>query len=67
MLNKYRFKNRKDLFKCSLNKIKKAFTECMNSIKCVEDQEGGETIYKITYFDNKLNNLYNKINISSIN
>ena len=62
MLYKYRYKNRKDLFKCSLSRAKKAFTECINSIKCVEEQKGGNN-YKITYYEDKLNELYNNINI----
>ena len=66
MLYKFRFKNRKDFFKCSLARIKKAFKECKSSIKCVENQNGGNQIYKITYYENKLNDIYNKINISSI-
>ena len=35
-------------------------------IKCVENQTGGNKIYKITYYKNKLNDIYNKINIASI-
>jgi len=66
MLYKYRYKNRKDLFKCSLSKAKKAFTECVNSIKCVEKQEGGNKKYIITYYENMLNELYNSINIINI-
>jgi hypothetical protein len=66
MLYKYRYKNRKDLFRCSLTKVKKAFTECVNSIKCVEDQEGGNKKYSITYYDNILKNLYDSINIITI-
>ena len=68
MLYKYRYKNRKDLFKCSLTKAKKAFTECVNSIKCVEDQEGGvNKKYFITYYENILIKLYDSINIITIN
>jgi prophage antirepressor-like protein len=66
MLYKYRYKNKKDYFSCSLNKIKKAFTKCVNSIKCVESDQTGGT-YKITYFEDKLNNIYDSINISTIN
>lgn len=66
MLYKYRYKNRKDLFKCSLTKAKKAFSECVNSIKCVEKQEGGNKKYIITYHENKLYDIYKSINISSI-
>ena len=66
MLYKYRFKNKKDIFDCSLFKIKKAFNECIKSIKCVETQEGG-TLYKVLYYANQLQDLYNQIIISSIN
>jgi hypothetical protein len=65
MLYKYRYKNRKDFFKCSISKVKKAFTECVNSIKCVEKQEGGNK-YIITYYDGILQKLYDSINIASI-
>jgi hypothetical protein len=64
MLYNYRFKNKKDIFDCSINKIKKAFDKCIKTIKCIE-QEGG-MIEKITYYEDKINKLYNKINISSI-
>jgi prophage antirepressor-like protein len=78
MLYKYRYKNRKDYFKCSLNKVKKAFTECVKSLNCVEEQEGGNIKYssnniyiygkyKITYYDTKLKEIYDMINIISIN
>jgi len=66
MLYKYRYKNRKDYFKCSLTKIKKAFTECVNSIKCVNEQDGGNKKYIITYYDDILKKLYDSINISTI-
>jgi prophage antirepressor-like protein len=66
MLYKYRYKNRKDLFKCSLSRAKKAFTECINSIKCVEEQKGGSNNYKITYYEDKLNELYYNVNIITI-
>ena len=76
MLYKYRYKNKKDYFKCGLTKIKKAFEKCLESIKCVENQTGGTSnvilnttnnkIYKITYYENKLNTIYNSINLSSI-
>ena len=66
MLYKYRYKNRKDYFVCSLNKIKKAFNECVKSLKCVEEQDGGGKIYKITYYENKLKKIYDMINIISI-
>jgi prophage antirepressor-like protein len=80
MLYKYRYKNKKDYFKCSLKKIKKAFDKCLESIKCVETQTGGDNIlpentlinasdnkiYKITYYENKLKKIYDVINLSSI-
>ena len=53
MLYKYRYKN------------KKAFDKCLESIKCVEEQTGGN-IYKITYYENKLNKIYDGIILSSI-
>jgi prophage antirepressor-like protein/predicted GIY-YIG superfamily endonuclease len=67
MLYKYRFKNKKDYFKCKLNKIIKAFDKCIESIKCVETQTGGNNkIYTITYYNDKLTEIYDDINISSI-
>ena len=72
MLYKYRFKNNKDFFKCSLTKIIKSFVECMKSIKCVENYTGGNinndniNIYKITYYEQKLNEIYDIINLSTI-
>lgn len=64
LLYKYRYKNKKDYFKCKLKKIIKAFDKCIESIKCVEGQTGGT--YKITYYENKLKDIYNNINITSI-
>ena len=64
LLYKYRYKNKKDYFKCTLNKIIKAFDKCVESIKCIEEQTGGT--YKITYYEEKLKDIYNNINISSI-
>jgi prophage antirepressor-like protein len=75
MLYKYRYKNKKDYYKCKFNKIIKAFEECIGSIECVENHIGGNNnidlqdntkIYKIKYFENKLNEIYNFINMSSI-
>jgi len=65
MLYKYRYKNKKDIFNCSIDIIKKAFKKCLNSIKCIENQEGGN-ICQITYFEKKLNELYSKLTIVSI-
>ena len=60
MLYKYRYKNRKDYYQCNLKKIKTAFKKCIQSIKCVENQIGGNIIntpenkiYKITYYEKK--------------
>jgi prophage antirepressor-like protein len=80
MLYKYRYKNRKDYYQCDLKKIKTAFKKCIQSIKCVENQIGGNSIdmdnnstitiknkiYKITYYEKKLNEIYDLINISTI-
>ena len=73
MLYKYRYKNRKDYYHCDLKKIKIAFKKCIQSIKCVENQIGGNIIditenkiYKITYYEKKLHEIYDLINISTI-
>ena len=67
MLYKYRYKNKKDYFKCELNKIIKAFDKCIESIKCVENQTGGNgNIHMITHYKNKLEKIYNIVNISTI-
>ena len=69
MLYKYRYKNKKDYFKCVLNKIKNAFEKCLECIKCVENHIGGNDEnkkYKITYYEDKLNEIYDTINLSSI-
>jgi len=39
---------------------------CIKSIKCVETYQNGGTVDKITYYEDKLNKLYNQINISTI-
>ena len=68
MLYKYRYKNNKDYYKCSLNKIKKAFDKCTESIKCIENQDGGNNIKldKITYYENKLKEIYDIITLGRI-
>ena len=68
MLYKYRYKNNKDYYQCSLNRIKIAFNKCIESIKCVENQIGGAIIklHKITYYENKLQTLNNIINLANI-
>ncbi len=68
MLYKYRYKNKKDYFSCSLGKIIKAFSKCQSSIKCVENQIGGSNgIFQVTYYINKLNEIKNQINLSTLN
>ena len=51
MLYKYRIKNRKDFYECPLNKIRKAFNKCDDSIKCM-NQIGGD------YTDTNMINFY---------
>lgn len=71
MLYKYRYKNKKDYFKCPLNKIIKAFGKCLESINCVENHTGGgdinivnnQKVYKIMYYKNKLDEIKNIINL----
>ena len=41
MLYDYRYKNRKDFYICKLSEIKKAFTNCIKSIKNMNHQTGG--------------------------
>lgn len=63
MLYKYIYKNIKDYIKCNFNKIIKAFNKCMESIKCVESQDGGNyiilLIYQI-YYNNKTETYFDK-------
>ena len=66
MLYKYRVKNKKEYYDCSLEKIKKAFKVCIKSIKCIEIEQNGGSIYKVTYYENKINKLYEKINIATL-
>ena len=67
MLYKYRYKNKKDYFNSSLKKIIKAFDKCIESIKCVESQHGGgQLVYKIKYYENKLKKLYDIFNLSNL-
>ena len=65
MLYKYRIKNKKDYYQVELGKIKKAINKCIDSIKCIEKQSGGNII-KITYYENKLNKLYDLLTMSTI-
>jgi len=48
MLSEYRIKDRKDFYECDLSKIKKAFSLCVKSLKCM-NQIGG-----VSYIDKKL-------------
>lgn len=64
LLYKFRFRNKKDIFKCSLKKIIKAFAICTKSIKCIDTQKGGR--YKVFFYEQQLKALYNKITISTI-
>ena len=68
MLYKYRYKNNKDYYQCSLNRIKIAFNKYIESIKCGENQIGCTIIksHKITYYENKLQILNNIINLANI-
>jgi len=71
MLYKYRIKNRKDFFNCSLMIIQKAFKLCIKSIKCSlcreeSNSQIGGNLFKITYYEDKLQKIYNKITISTI-
>lgn len=38
MLYNYRIKNNKDYYKVSIDKIKKSFEKCIESMKCIEEQ-----------------------------
>jgi len=75
MLYKYKVKNKKEFFRCSLDKIIQAFNKCLESIKCIEcenndkcnEQNGRcKQIYKVIYYQYQLNEIYDTINISSI-
>lgn len=62
MLYKYRYKNKKDTYVCSLNIIKKAFKECIKAVSCMDQTGGGNIISNIINNDtNKLEKLNNKI------
>lgn len=69
LLYDYRYKNKKDFYICSLNKIKNAFKYCENNIrKCSVNQSGGgsKTNKKIrvkTFIDHLLLNNKNQIKI----
>lgn len=44
MLYNYRIKNKKDFFECDIQKIKKAFEKCEDSINCMNQEGGNKTI-----------------------
>ena len=60
MLYDYRYKNKKDFFMCELSVIKKAFKNCLKSIKNM-NQQGGSNINEINKLRNDLNELDKKI------
>jgi prophage antirepressor-like protein len=55
MLYDYRYKDRKDFFICNLNKIKKAFNNCVKSMKNMVQDGGGNNIKKLEKKINKIN------------
>jgi prophage antirepressor-like protein len=61
MLYDYKYKNRKDFFICKKSIIKKAFTNCINSIKDMNQTGGGENNIIIDKIDAKINRLDKKI------
>lgn len=73
MLYKYRYKNKKDYYVCDIEKIKKAFKNCKESIECMEQNGGGikdnlidDEIVKLTKnckdLNKKINVLKQKLN-----
>ena len=67
MLYDYRYKNRKDFYICKLSKIKKAFKNCIKSIKNMTQTGGSNTNMDIEKLKKKINKLdknidkYNKL------
>lgn len=61
MLYDYKYKNRKDFFICKKSIIKKAFTNCINSIKNMNQTGGGDSDMIINKIDAKINRLDKKI------
>jgi hypothetical protein len=57
MLYDYRYKNKKDFYVCKQSVIKKAFKNCLRSIKNM-NQKGGSILDKL---QNKVNKLDKKI------
>lgn len=60
MLYDYRYKNRKDFYICSFNKITRAFKNCEKSIKNM-NQQGGSSDININALKLKLNKIDKKI------
>ena len=54
MLYKFRYKTKKDYFVCCLTRIKKAFSECHKSIKCVECLDCDKDLIKQSFDKIKL-------------
>ena len=61
MLYDYRYKNRKDFYICKLSKIKKAFKNCIKSIKNMT-QTGGSNTNTNTNTNTDIDILKKKIN-----
>jgi prophage antirepressor-like protein len=59
MLYDYRYKDRKDFYICKLSIIKKAFNNCIKSIKNMNQKGGG--INEIDILNNKINKLNKNI------
>ena len=59
MLYDYRYKDRKDFYICNLSVIRKAFNNCIKSIKNMNQTGGG--INEIDLLNNKINKLNKKI------
>ena len=59
MLFEYRYKDRKDFYICKLSVIRKAFNNCIKSIKNMNQLGGG--INEIDILNNKINKLNKKI------
>ena len=58
MLYEYRYKNKKDFFVCSEKYIKRAFSNCLRSLKNMKQQGGGN---KIDILKKKINKLTQQI------
>ena len=60
LLYKYKYKNKKNYFKCQLTKIIKAFNACLILIACINEQSGGSAE---TYVNKKLIKAYSEITL----